>query len=451
MTNTITTPLRETDREMRREHEGAPSRRLAVGAQMIALGSLLLAGCDVTNPGPVQDSFLSDPQAHESLVNGAGRQLSLAFSSIGYSGALAAREILPGGQTGSGGHNPVGQAGKLLSSDVGDEWEHTQQARWVAEDALRRFKELPAGKADPALWARAYLYDGFALRLLGESFCDVAFNGGPKEPYTKALEQAQAAFTEAIAKAPATTVGNAIKSAAYGGRASVRVWLKDWAGAVADAKLVTADYAIPLSLDDIKTNGDDLYWANQNSPYRGYTIWGTWFEKYYDQTGDLRAAYGTNAAFPLAQQVLSGYGSSVPWKFATKLTGIEPPHRLTGRAEMLLIQAEDRLNASDVNGAMAFINQVHTAAKNKAGQNLAPLATPATLNDAWALLKRERGIELWLETRRLADLRRWQINKTPGAIDWPDFEAISKLFKDNQPSSCYPIPDRELDTNPNLG
>ena len=70
---------------------------------------------------------------------------------------------------------------------------------------------------------------------------------------------------------------------------------------------------------------------------------------------------------------------------------------------------------------------------------------------AWTFLKRERNIELWLEARRMGDLRRWKQNSTPGALDWPDFEAISELFQQNQPSDCFPIPDTERDTNPNLG
>ena len=41
-------------------------------------------------------------------------------------------------------------------------------------------------------------------------------------------------------------------------------------------------------------------------------------------------------------------------------------------------------------------------------------------------------------------------NQTPGAVDWPNFEALSSLFRNNPPSDCFPIPDAELDTNPNL-
>ena len=449
MTTMTTIPQREVDQDMGKAFTNRPIGRMTMA--VLAVG--ILAGCEVTNPGPVQDEFLNLPEAHQALVNGAGRRLSLAISSIGYAAALSAREILPAGQTGSGGHSPLGQAGVQLSSEVGGQWNNAQQSRWIAEDAIRRFTTIvPAGKTDPAVLAQAYLFAGFASRTLGENMCDAVIDGGPKGPYTKYLERAQAHFTSAISAAPNTTAGTRFKNAAYAGRAAVRVWQKDWTGAVADAKLVPAgfEYKIAVALEDVKQNGDDLYWANANSPYRGYTLWRTWFESHYDLTGDARAAYGSSAAYPLAQQQLSGYGA-VPWRFTLKFqAGFD--HQLASHKEMLLIQAEAALLGGDIVTAMALINQVRTAAKNnKTGQNLAALPMPASLVDAWTALKRERALELYLQGRRLGDMRRWAANNTPGALDWPTFEAISALFRQNPPSTCFPIPDGELNTNPNLG
>jgi hypothetical protein len=70
--------------------------------------------------------------------------------------------------------------------------------------------------------------------------------------------------------------------------------------------------------------------------------------------------------------------------------------------------------------------------------NLAPwTATNAT--EAWTALKRERGIELWLEGRRLGDFRRWAALNRPG-----DQENMTGR------NLCFPIPLSELETNPNL-
>ena len=87
----------------------------------------------------------------------------------------------------------------------------------------------------------------------------------------------------------------------------------------------------------------------------------------------------------------------------------------------------------------------------KTGANLAALPVPGTLVEAWTLLKRERALDMYLDGRRLGDMRRWKANATPGTLDWPNFEAISVLFRTNVPSECIPISDGELNTNPNLG
>src|SRR5690606_38561286 len=79
---------------------------------------------------------------------------------------------------------------------------------------------------------------------------------------------------------------------------------------------------------------------------------------------------------------------------------------------------------------------------DKTGLPLEPW-TANNLDDAWTFLMRERGIELWLEGRRLADMRRWEpyIREygtlaadgqtvipieatTPGTMDWPRYEDV---------------------------
>src|SRR5688572_19620614 len=99
---------------------------------------------------------------------------------------------------------------------------------------------------------------------------------------------------------------------------------------------------------------------------------------------------------------------------------------------------------------------------------------------------RERGIELWLEARRFADMRRWEPQiieygtyaadgqtvlpltaKTPGTMDWPRYEEVmtnktSNLFTTTQRGRaalrdvalprelCYNISTTERNNNPNF-
>src|SRR5690606_31134240 len=66
---------------------------------------------------------------------------------------------------------------------------------------------------------------------------------------------------------------------------------------------------------------------------------------------------------------------------------------------------------------------------------------PATTDEAevWRYLQVERGVELWLEARRLGDLRRWAAEGVPLVVDVSDRIRL-----------CFPIAESELETNPNL-
>jgi hypothetical protein len=421
-----------------------------------ALGAALLTACEVTNPGPVADEYLDLAEAHQALVNGAGARMAGALGNTAVIGAHAAREVFPTGET-SGCCSAVQQAGALLSNGSSGQgvvpWDGLQQARWIAEDAIRRFKALGTGKVNANVFAEAYLWAGFANRALGENMCEAVFDGGPKEPNAKYFERAQQHFTEAIALG----TGN-FKVAGYAGRAAVRVWLKDWTGAVADAQQVPLSFVHNLATDvsEPRTR-NEVYYINANAPYRSYTGYSTWFEGYYNSTGDPRVPWAKDARFPLGNATLSGFGA-VPWSFQQKYTANNSPIRIASGREMVLIRAEALLNGNDFQGAMTLINSLRTGLNSRlTNQPLAPWSA-TNVTDAWTFLKRERGIELYLEGRRLGDIRRWAQNNTPGVLDWPSYETVRRpdgsdggtLFRTNRPSQCFPIPDSEIETNPNF-
>ncbi len=100
---------------------------------------------------------------------------------------------------------------------------------------------------------------------------------------------------------------------------------------------------------------------------------------------------------------------------------------------MLMIRAENALRGGDIAGAWAFINQ------QRAVYALAPLTAPADVAAAWPILEKEKGAVLWLEGRRLGDLRRWNAETGPA----------KNTFLDGR-DKCLPISLNELQTNPNL-
>src|SRR5207247_1047052 len=90
-----------------------------------------------------------------------------------YWGAAVSYEINPAGSTGSFGIPPDVQGGLLLESTTNADWTSSNQARFVAEEAVRRFKRVMPDTlfAKSPLVIRAYLYAGYANRLLGENCC----------------------------------------------------------------------------------------------------------------------------------------------------------------------------------------------------------------------------------------------------------------------------------------
>jgi len=392
-----------------------------------------LSACEleVSNPGPVQADALEDPKALTSVVNGAGRDLAEAINWTAYTGGAVAREIFPGGSTGSFGITPRQQQGKLVDDDDDTHWNFSQRARWTAEDAVARGKTvLGAAAANNATVAQALVWAGFANRHLGENFCEGVINGGAPQPYTVYLERAEANFTEAITVAGAANNANLV-SAATAGRASVRLLRNNLTGAAADAAAILSPftYRMPYFSTDLDQY-NRIYWASANQPYRAHTVWNTFYDSYRKSTRDPRVPFDSSATQLVGDAAVGNLGR-VRWYFQTKYPAQSSPINLASGWEMRLIEAEAKLVAGDIPGAMTSMN-LHRVALG-----LTPW-TAANATDAWTALKRERGIELWLESRRLGDFRRWAALSRPGTAEDMTGRDL-----------CFATPLSEKQTNPN--
>lgn len=406
-------------------------------------GALLLAACDtkVTNPGPVAATFLDQKAALTAVVNGAGRDLAETMNWTVYTGAAAAREIWPAGSTGTFGISVSTQNGRLTDDESGDVWDRAQRARWTAEQGAIRVKAV-IGNADYAtstLAAQILLYGGYANRLLGENVCVGVIDGGAPGDSKVYLTRAEAMFTEAMAVA--TAAGNATFAlAAQAGRASVRLDLGNTAAAATDANGIsnTFTYKMPyFATEQVLYNR--IYYADANQPYRAHTQRYTWVETYRRATLDPRVSYDSSLTQKVGDGAVSnqpgGGSGTVRWYFQTKYVKQDAPVNLSTGWEMRLIEGEAKLAAGDVPGAMTLINA------HRVALNLAP-AVAATATDAWTALKRERAIELWLEARRLGDLRRWKAGNAPGVYDVAEDVATRDL--------CFPVSLQEKQSNVNF-
>lgn len=409
-------------------HERSMSTARPVFARLFTVAALGLvgAGCDltVTNPGALDDEALNTRQAMAGLVNGMSGDLSFALGNYLNRVAVASGELYHAG-------NFVTEAayfrGDFGPDEVNADWARMHRARWVAENGLERMQTVLGSDFESFPGTpRAYLYAGFANRLLGENACVTVIDGGAAQDGSVHFERADSLFTRALTLAQAQGQANLV-SAARGGRATVRAWLGNWSGSATDAAQVAPSYVFN-AIFSTNTNRETNELAFQTITRRETTVWNT---THAAAPFDLRTPWDT--VFTGAGSVQRGQDGSTPFFRQTKYTDLGASVALVRGTEMLLLRAEAELrDGGNVTGALQFINQGRAAA------GMAPASAP-DLPSAWALLQAERGSVLWLEGRRLWDLRRWYAEAPP----------IYNGFLEGR-NRCIPPGADEVAANPNL-
>jgi len=314
---------------------------------------------------------------------------------------------------------------------------------------------LEGGIANYAPAAQLALWAGYANRLLGENMCVAVIDGGAAQSYKVHLERAEQYFGTALSIAQATNQ-TTIARAAQAGRASVRAYLGKWADAVSDANAIPAGFVYTVLFDRTTGPINRIADSQSNNPHRSLTVWNTVFDDYYTQTGDPRTGWKrhTDSRYQVGSGARDPYGL-VPFKIQTKYceTGTcrgNTPIEASSTQEMRLILAEDQLVKNNFPAAMTIINALR-ASVTSATTKKALEPWPATnIEQAWQTMKRERGIELWLEGRRLGDLRRWDELKTPGALHNLELIEDGKGGRKYARDFCFPPSSVEVQSNVNL-
>ncbi|MBI4540871.1 MAG: RagB/SusD family nutrient uptake outer membrane protein [Gemmatimonadetes bacterium] len=443
-------------------NEGTCARARAP-AGFLAILALAASACnfDVTNPGPAQDAVLDRAESHQAIVVGANRLYNDAFNLTTILSAAHAREVFPSGNTGYKAIGEFNRRGLMPYDDgkaSGQSWDPVQNARWVAEAGVERFRRvLKTDFAKSAVAGQSLLWAGLSSRLAGEHFCEAVLDGGPIQPRTAFFERAEKQFTEAIQVARAAGKKD-IELAAVGGRASVRMSLGKWADAVADAGQVPLSFKYQTKFSDADIDQKlSFAFLISSAPWRAFTVWNTFYLDYYTQTGDPRTPWEKHPTQDLGDSGVGDWGK-VPFRMQRKYTKTDDAVDLVDGREMRLIIAESYLVKGEWQQAMQITNELRTSLiSRKTGKPLEPWQA-SNVEEAWTAFFKERGIELWLEGRRMGDRQRWKDTKAPGKLTvWevssttePVHERGRGTYLDPNFVLCFPVPRSERITNPNV-
>lgn len=396
---------------------------------LLLAGTLVLGGCrgilDVENPQDVDATLFDDPSSADLIRLSAIGDFQCAFANYALVSAMwtgevvraidnityqqwSQRRIVPENGTLTGSCSSMWGTFRVL-----------QTARVQSEEAMRRYAEWNLPTRD-AMTAQVAAYAGYSTLLLAESYCELAFDGGPLQTRQQALERADERFTTAIAAA--TTVGDAATlNLALIGRARTRLNLGRGADAVADAELVPRGFVI-----------------YSEGGASGATTRSNWFWQLINNSSnitvpeDYRGLDFDGVADPRVSTVYSGHESinGIPvWnqlKYPARISDIALAK--WQEAQLIIAEVEGGETAVDI------INDLHDDAGLPHFESTDP-------DEIRAQVIEERRRALWLEGKRLGDMLRLDVPFPQGT----DYQGI-----EFNPQTCIPLPTVERVGNPNI-
>jgi hypothetical protein len=406
------------------------------------LSVLVSGGCNtdrllkVTAPSSLPADRLESPEYAALLVNGAVADFECAYASfITVEGIIG--DELADSQLGAAGWpydrrdantQPGGAYGvnSCESNQTPGLYRPLSTARWSADNILAKldaWTDAEVAKRD-SLIATAALYAGFSYTALGMAMCSAAIDGGPELTEMQLFALAEERFTTAISAGGTASVP-AIANAARLGRARVRLYQGNTAGAKEDAQAVPADFDFDATYSsDNNRRYNRVYASNIRFGFytvepqsRGLTTGGVEDPRTLSINSGNRGADGTIVWY---QQKYTDFGTPVP----------------------MARYAEAQLIIAEVDGGQTAVNIIN-ALRDKWGLPHFESSDPQAIRQA---VIDERRRELWLEGMRLYDVQRFNLplNPPPGT-PFPDKGGFYGT------TTCLPIPDIERFNNPNIG
>ncbi len=406
----------------------------ALTAATVAAG---LAGCSdylvVKDPTVIEATALDPVNDAPVLANSAIQNMAAAYGWLAmYSawmvGEADVAETFP--TRNEFGRRAVDPTNGSLSTDV---WFPLSQSASSTYLVLNIALPTPTSNVNNQ---KAHFALAWSFLMMAENFCQGTIRGGPPLTTAAMLDSAIAHFQSAIdiGNAANTTDSKSMANAALVGKARAKLQKGDKAGALADANGVPAGFTYTLAYFDDLSNRTRV----------GNRLW-----QFTADRGSIAVSPAWRVVDPRVPQRLapsnllpqdSNYpvDRGLPYVIQDKFNAFSSPIRLASRLEADYIAAEAQGNATQ----LALI-QARRAANAQAAY------TGAT-DDASVLAEFEtqRGLEFFLEDKRLGDLRR-----NPAAVKFvpvPGATYFKAGFAPIGSQTCIPLPITETDNNANF-
>ncbi len=406
---------------------------------LISSISLVAISCDfdVDNPGNIVDDQLSDAGLATALGNTPEVAVAAALDdAVVWSAACSDEGFL----SGSGTFRIMIDEGYMdgYNQQYDNLYNALASARWIADDATRRVKELVSSPTSDVRVANGEFWGGMARMTLADHFEQIVYDGNAPITPVQAMTDAIAKFQAAAAVASAAG-NNSLAAASHGAIArAYRAIYFDNKNENSQDDMTTFKSASDAAKAALAISGSYVEYANYNPPGATNFVYASVNASRYNRM-DPKYAFMED---PVSGQIdpRIKHGPKVnnsprtgdPVYLITKYPDEGADIPVSRAAEARLIVAEYAAMTGDLSTAVSYINEVRADAG-------LPDFSSTDKAAIWTQIKYERSVELWYEGRRWQDMRyyeiipdRWaEVNKSKGIHRrWP----VSQREKDNMGS-----------------
>ena len=403
-----------------------------------------LIGCDldVDNPNSLLEGDLQDPSAAAALANGAWNASLRGVTYMMMPHAVATDESVWIGSRDAWYQIDKGGMTNVYNEFVDQAWPYISEARWMSDKAVEILEGLGADLPDSQDLVLAYLSGAMVRVYIADMFEDFVYSDKTEAGVPVGAANMSTLYDEALAllgKASSIATGdNAVKvlSLVARTRHAKAVWGKvnpvntaspyvsaGASEAAAAAAMMTADWKWRMNFSSSTVSN---YMAGQINDRQEMDLF---------QNALVETATPGAGGDPQPNDPVTGLPDSRMTATATAFRAggggtSWTPVTITSLREMHLIIAESKKAGGDDAGCLAELNALRTF------DSLDPYPSGT---DAGTALQHERRANLFLQSRRLSDMYRFNLTSTV-------WDAVEK----SPAGSFFPITISEIRSNPNI-